>query len=83
MSNEAAKLLKGIGDPESKGWILSSIDVRGPEVALRNRLGKNSLISGIDRYRCQNRQVSILSIPVRRQTALKFVQFAKRARAQS
>jgi hypothetical protein len=64
MSNEAAKLLKGIGDPESKGWILSSIDVRGPEVALRNRLGKNSLISGIDRYRCQNRQVSILSTPV-------------------
>jgi hypothetical protein len=57
MSNEAAKLLKGIG-----GWILSSIDVRGPEVALRNRLGKNSLISGIDRYQCQNRQVSIDTI---------------------
>jgi len=26
------------------------------------RLGKNSLISGIDRNRCQNRKVSIVSI---------------------
>jgi hypothetical protein len=35
MSNEAAKLLKDIGDPESKGLILSSVDVPGQEVALR------------------------------------------------
>jgi hypothetical protein len=69
MSNEAAKLLKGIGDPESKGWILGSIDVRGQEVALRKLLTSKSepavhpLVKHAHRSAFQRRNRAIVNVP--------------------
>ena len=59
----ASRDIEMVGSARSIVIVAQSVQrIRSRSPHVRYRLGKNSLISGIDRNRCQNRKVSIVSI---------------------